>query len=189
MTCLLDGLTRPCQPMPVKNPGRYQPGTVQNRVRLRVVGPNERGEIVTKETTPWYANILTTYGLASMASAIGSSAAVTASAWVQAIYCGTSATAPASTDSSLGGSTASITIGNNSFTKTNAGNMTVEYQCTFASSNTSGAYTIRELGLYCNSTGNQTQNNMAAHCTLGTTVAKGASDVIQCSFQVIFTTA
>jgi hypothetical protein len=124
-----------------------------------------------------------------MASAVGSSAAVTASFWVQAIYIGTSATAPTSSDSSLGASTASLTIGNASFTKTNTGAMTVEYQATFASSNTTGAYTINEVGLYCNSTGNQTQNNMAAHATLATNVVKGASDVVQVSYQIIWVTA
>lgn len=195
----LEGLTRqPRQLIPVVNPpGRdkqnpdtqHSPITVQNRVRARVVGPNEHGELVTKQETPWTDNILTTYGLASMASAVGSSAAVTASFWVQAIYIGTSATAPTSSDSSLGASTASVTMGNASFTKTNTGNMTVEYQATFASSNTAGAYTINEVGLYCNSTGNETQNHLAAHATLATNVVKGASDVVQISYQIIWTTA
>ncbi len=194
---LLGGLTRlPREQVPIRNPGdRSNPDKVhacihiQNRVRLRVVGPDESGNIITKQETPWYDNILTTYGLASMASAVGSSAAVTASAWIQAIYIGTSATGPTSSDSSLGASTASITMGNASFTKTNTGNMTVEYQATFASSNTAGAYTINEVGLYCNSTGNETQNHLAAHATLATNVVKGASDVVQISYQIIWTTA
>lgn len=198
MGAFLEGLTRaPKRDIPVVNPGSlYEPGKekhsclrVQNRVRMRVVGPDERGEIVTKQETPWYDNVLTTYGLASLASAVGSSAAVTASAWIQAIYIGTSATAPASTDTSLGASTASLTIGNASFTKTNTGAQTVEYQATYASSNTSGAYTINEVGLYCNSTGNETQNHLAAHATLATNVVKGASDVLNLSYQVILTTA
>ncbi len=67
--------------------------------------------------------------------------------------------------------------------------MTVEYQATFASSNTSGSYTINEVGIYCNSTGNETQNHLAAHATLATNVVKGASDVIQLSYDIIFTTA
>lgn len=198
----LEGLTRlPTRQIPITNPNfevtastisegnKHSPITIQNRVRARIVGPDEFGNIVTKVETPWADNILTTYGLASMASAVGSSAAVTASFWVQAIYIGTSATGPTSTDTSLGASTASLTMGNASFTKTNTGNMTVEYQATFASSNTAGAYTINEVGLYCNSTGNETQNHLAAHATLATAIIKGLSDVAQFSYQIIWTTA
>lgn len=146
----LEGLTRPPRrQIPIHNPpGRDRPGSgfkVKGRVRFNVVGPDEKGEIVTKAHVPWQDNILTTYGLASLASAVGSAAAVTASNWVQAVYIGTSATAPTSTDSSLGASTASITMGNASFTKTNTGAQTVEFQATFASSNTSGSYTINEV--------------------------------------------
>lgn len=153
---LLNGLTRmPKAPTAVVNPKIDEPGQkfkIRGRVRFNVYDPD--GNL--KQELPWQDNILTTYGLASMASAVGSSAAVTASAWIQAVYIGTSATAPTSTDTSLGASTASLTIGNASFTKTNTGAMTVEWQMTFASSNTSGSYTIAEIGLYCNSTGNET---------------------------------
>lgn len=191
-TSSLEGITRPLRsPVPITNP-KSDPRTplyIKGRVRARVVGPDENGNLVTKQETPWFSNVLTTYGLASMASAVGSSAAVTASNWIQAFYIGTSSTAPTSSDTSLGASTASLTIGNASFTKTNTGNMTVEYQATFASSNTSGAYTISEFGLYCNSTGNETQNHLAAHATLATNVVKGASDVLQASYQIIWTTA
>ncbi len=191
----LEGLTRFSRgPLPpISNPPHETPGQkfkVRGRVRFDVVGPDEEtGKQVTKQSAPWVDNILTTYGLASMASAVGSSAAVTASFWIQAVYIGTSATAPTSTDTSLGASTASLTIGNASFVKTNTGAQTVEYQCTFASSNTSGAYTINEIGLYCNSTGNETQNHIAAHATLATAAIKGASDVLQASYQIIWTTA
>jgi hypothetical protein len=194
----LEGLTRvPTRQIPLTNPrGRANPDkppeaavTIKGRARFEVVGPDDNGEIVTKQSTPWYDNILTTYGLASIASAVGSSAAVTASNWIEAIYIGTSTTAAASTDSSLGASTASLTIGNASFTKTNTGAMTVEYQATFASNNTTGSYTIGEIGLYCNSTGNETQNHMAAHAILSTIVVKGASDVVNVSYDIIFTTS
>lgn len=194
MSKFLRGLTRaPHDHYPLVNPPdggkRKATMSIEGRARFAVVGPDESGRQVTKQQTPWYDNILTTYGLASLASAVGSSAAVTASAWIQAVYIGTSSTAPTSNDTSLGASTASITIGNASFTKTNTGARTVEYQCTFASDNTTGSYTINEIGLYCNSTGNETQNHLAAHATLATNVVKGASDVLQASYQLIFTTA
>lgn len=198
----LNGITRaPKGLIPVTNPRKWDNADkiasetpelrlrVRGRARFTVIGPDERGDLVTKQETPWMDNILTTYGLASLASAIGSSAAVTASNWIQAIYIGTSATAPTSTDTSLGASTASLTIGNASFTKTNTGAMTVEYQATFASSNTSGSYTINEIGLYANSTGTELQNHICAHATLATNVVKGASDVVQCSYDIIFTTS
>lgn len=189
----LAGITRRMnEPYESANPPQTLPNSglrVKGRIRVEIVGQNERGEQVTKDRSPWCDNILTTYGLASLASAVGSSAAVTASAWIQAIYIGTGTTAPTSSDTSLAGSTASITIGNASFTKTNTGNMTVEYNATFASSNTSGAWQVKELGLYCNSTGNETQNHLACRATLSTTMTKAASDVVQCSYQVVFTTA
>lgn len=191
----LEGITRlQRRDIPIVNPhsdDKHKSNfKIQGRVKLNVVGPDENGEIITKQQTPWMDNILTTYGLASLASAVGSTAAVTASNWIQAIYIGTSATGPTSTDTKLGASTASVTMGNASFTRSNlAGGMTTEYQATFASSNTTGSYTVNEVGLYCNSTGNETQNNIAAHATLATQVVKGASDVIQLSYDIIFTTA
>ena len=162
---------------------------VKGRARFKVVGPDEAGVLVTKQETPWFDNILTTYGLASMASAIGSSAAVTASNWIQAIYIGTSTTAPTSTDTILGASTASLTIGNASFTKTNLGNMTVEYQASWASNNPAGSCIIGEIGIYCNSTGTEVQNKLAAHATLATQVSKGASDSTYSSYDVVWTTS
>jgi hypothetical protein len=198
MSSYLSGITRPATVnKPITNPpiekGKSDtPGAnlnIQGRLRLEVIGPDETGEIVTKQTTPWIDNILTTYGLASLASAVGSSAAVTASNWIEAMYIGTSTTAPTSTDTSLGASTASLTVGSASLTKTNTGAQTVEWQATFASNNAAGAYVIGEVGLYCNSTGNETQNKMAAHATLSTQVSKGASDVTQISYDITFTTA
>ena len=192
MSKLLRGLTSPATEwVPPSNPPgapAHLPFGVKGRVRVRVVGPNDKGEIVTKHEGPWVDNILTTYGLASLASAVGSSAAVTASNWIQAAYLGTSNTAPTSTDTTLGASTASLTMGNASFTKTNTGAMTIEYRETWASNNPAGTATINEVGLYCNSTGAESQNNMAAHATLSPSVSKGASDVIQVSHQIIFTT-
>lgn len=191
---LLEGITRfPTRQIPIINPPgdgkKHSPISIQNRVRAQIVGPDPDGNIVTKAETPWVDNILTTVGLASMASMIGSSAAVTASNWIQAIYVGTSATAPTSSDTTLGASTASITMGNASFTKTNTGAMTIEYRATFASNNPAGSYTLNEVGVYCNSTGTELQNSLAAHATLATNVSKGASDVVQLSYQVVFTTA
>ncbi len=80
-------------------------------------------------------------------------------------------------------------MGNASFARSALGAQTVEYQATFASTNTTGSYTIGEVGIYCNSTGNETQNHIAAHATLATIVVKGASDVVQLSYDIVFTTA
>ncbi len=182
---VLDGLTRPARFGAVKNPPPHSPVRIQNRIRLRVLGPD--GKV--KHETPWRDNILTTFGLASLASAVGSSAAVTASSWIQAIAIGTGVTAAASTDVSLANSTASITIGNASFTKTNTGNRTVEYQATFASNNPAGAAVINEVALFCQSTA-ALSTHAAARSVLGTaSVNKLASDVIQLSYQVVWTTA
>ncbi len=101
---------------------------------------------------------------------------------------GTGVTAAASTDTALANSTGSVTMGNASFTKTNTGNRSVEYQATFASNNPAGAATITECGLYLNSTAD---SQCAARLVLtgASSVNKGASDVINVSYQLIFTTA
>lgn len=179
---ILNGITR-SGGAPFSNPNPHSPITIQNRVKLIVRGPD--GEV--KQETPWVNNILTTFGLASLASMVGSGAGVNASTWVSAMKIGTGATAAASTDTSLVASTGSVVITAASLTKTNLGNRTVEYQATFASNNPAGTAVINEVALYANSTA---ESQVVARSVLGTaSVNKGASDTINVSYDTIFTTA
>lgn len=182
---ILAGITRPSRQLaPLSNP-HGAPGFM-NRFRARVVGPD--GEV--KKETDWIYNIMNTYGLASLASRVGTASGANSNSTelVSAMKIGTGTTAATSTDAALVASTASVTMGNASLTKTNLGNRTVEYQCTFASNNPAGAASITEVGLYCNSTADS-QLFARAVLTGANSVNKGNSDTIQCSYDVILTTA
>lgn len=186
---MLEGITRIGKsltfPKPT-NPAPHSPLVIQNRVKLQVVGPD--GKV--KEETPWMKNILTTFGLASLASRVGTTSganANTTTEFISAMKIGTGTTAAASTDTALVASTGSVTIGNASFTKSNLAARTVEYQATFASNNPAGAASINEVALHLNSTAD---SQAAARSVLGTnSVNKGASDTINVSYQLLFTTA
>ncbi len=186
MSHFLDGLTRGGYKGPPENPKPHAPLRIQNRIKLAVVGPDG----VVKQETPWLHNIMTTFGLASLASRVGTASGAnvnTTTEFVSAMKIGTGTTAATSSDTSLVASTGSVTIGNASFTKTNLGNRTVEYQATFGSSNPAGSATITEVGLYLNSTA---ESQLAARTVLGTaSVNKGASDTIQVSYDTVYTTA
>ncbi len=181
----LRGITRPGD-CPLENPDQHSPVGTRSRARLAVVGPD--GAV--KQMTPWVENVLTTFGLASLASRVGTTSganANTTTELVSAIKIGTSTTAATSTDTALNASTASITIGNASFTKSNLGNRTVEFQASFASSNPAGSCVINEIGLYLNSTADSQLFN---HIVLGTaSVNKLSSDTINASVDIVFTTA
>lgn len=182
----LAGITRPGRSdSPPSNP-HAGPG-MSNRFRMRVVGPNN--EI--KHETPWLYNIMNTFGLASVASRLGTNNFTTstiACEIVSAMKIGTGTTAATSTDASLVASTGSVTIGNASFTKTNLGNRTVEFQATFASNNPAGTAAITEVGMFCNSTADS-QLFARAVLTGAQSVNKGASDTIQVSYDIIAITA
>lgn len=178
----LAGITHTGNPS-FKNPAPHASPGFSNRVRLAVRGPDGR----IKQRTPWQENIMATFGLASLASMVGSGAGVNASTLISTMKIGIGTTAATSTDSSLVASTAAVNITAASLTKTNLGNRTVEYQATFASSNPAGAASITEVGMFCNSTGD---NQLAARTVLGTnSVNKGASDQILISYDIVFTTA
>jgi hypothetical protein len=192
MKNFLDGITRPGRgSRSCGNPVPHSPLGFQNRARVQVVGPDERGNIVTKQTVEQVGNILTTFGLASLASRVGTASganANTTTEFVSAMKIGTGTTAATSNDTALVASTGSVTIGNASFTKTNVANRTVEYQATFASNNPAGAATITEIGCYLNSTADsQIMNRLVL--TGAQSVNKGASDVINVSLDIVFTTA
>lgn len=182
----LAGITRGGAVKPPENPVPHSPYKIQNRIKLQVVKPD--GTI--RSETPWLYNIMTTFGLASLASRVGTASGAnvnTTTEFVSAMKIGTGTTAATSSDTSLVASTGSVTIGNASMTKTNLGNRTVEYQATFASNNPAGAAVINEVGVYLNSTA---ESQIAARTVLGTaSVNKLASDTINCSYDLIFTTA
>ncbi len=179
---VLKGITRPGR-NDFTNPAPHATPGMTNRVKLAVQGPD--GKI--KEETPWMENIMCTFGLASLASMVGSGAGVNASTLVSSMRIGTGTTAATSNDTSLVASTAVVHITAASLTKTNLGNRTVEFQATFASNNPAGAAQINEVAMYCNSTA---ESQAAARSVLGTaSVNKGASDQILVSYDVVFTTA
>lgn len=182
MSNFLRGITRPGHAA-FKNPAPHAAPGFKNRVRLAVRGPD--GKI--KHQTDWVENIMCTFGLASLASMVGSGAGVNASTLISACKIGTGNTAATSNDTSLVASTGSVVITAASMTKTNLGNRTVEYQHTFASNNPAGAAQITEVALFCNSTAD---SQAAARTVLtgANSVNKGASDVINLSYQVVFTT-
>lgn len=127
-----------------------------------------------------------TFGLASLASMVGSGAGVNASTLISSMRIGTGTTAATSVDTALVASTAVVHITAASLTKTNLGNRTVEYQATFASNNPAGAAVINEVAIYCNSTA---ESQCAARSVLGTnSVNKGASDQILVSYDNVYTT-
>lgn len=181
---ILNGVTRPGPPAALKNPTPHGSGGLRQRARLAVVGPD--GKV--KHVTPWVENIACTFGLASLASMVGSGAGVNASTLISAMKIGTGTTAAASTDASLVASTGSVVITAASLTKTNLGNRTVEFQATFASNNPAGAASIQEVGMFCNSTAD---SQCAARTVLtgAQSVNKGASDAINVSYQLVWTTA
>ncbi len=186
MNSILDGLTHPADFEMPTNPTQHAPFKIQNRVRVAVVGPD--GKV--KQQTPWLANIMTTFGLASLASRVGTVSganANTTTEFISAMKIGTGTAAATSNDTSLVASTGSVTMGNASCTKSNLGNRTVEYQATFASNNPAGTAVINEVGIYLNSTA---ESQIAARTVLGTaSVNKGASDTINVSYDTVYTTA
>lgn len=182
----LAGITRGGAVKPPENPAQHCPMRLQNRIKIAVIKPD--GTV--RSETPWLHNIMTTFGLASMASRIGTVSGAnvnTTTEFVSAMKIGTGTTAATSSDTSLVASTASVTIGNASFTKSNLGNRTVEYQASFPSNAPAGAAVISEVGLFLNSTAD---SQLAARTVLGTaSVNKLASDSLNISYDIIFTTA
>ena len=187
---ILDGVVRPSKvrqglTLDELNPQQHSPLQMQNRVRLQVVGPNERGEIVTKQDVIASGNVMATYGLSQLVSFLGNGT-VTASNWIGGMRIGTDNTAANSTQSRLLASTGSIDL-------TDAGDVvaseTFSLRClgTFASNNPAGAASIQEIGLYASS--DITTGIVARKVLTGAeSVNKGASDSINVSYDIIFTT-
>jgi hypothetical protein len=178
MRSVLDGITRESDLAPVENPTVHSPVAVQNRIKLRVVGPD--GKI--KQEVNKVENILNDHGLNRLVDMIAGSS--NASDWVRNYKIGTDNTAASSDDAGLGASTASVAVSNTNIV--DAGNRTIRYVVTFASDNPASTAQIHEVGLF-----QSTQTNlMIARSVLGgDSVNKGQSDQIQISHDVVFNTS
>jgi hypothetical protein len=187
----LSGVTRPArrtgpQSYDDINPRKHSPLAVQNRVRVQVVGPDEAGQIVTKSDQLAVGNIMNTYGLSRLVSLLAGGS-MNASDWIGGMRIGTDNTAAASNDSRLLASTGSVDL-TDAADVTEAGARTLRCVATFASDNPAGAATIREIGIYASS--NVTTGLVARKDLTGAeSVNKGASDSINVSYDLVFTTA
>ncbi len=190
---ILNGITRPMKLNTKRpetfseiNPKQHSPLSMQNRVRLQVVGPNEVGELVTKQDVVAEGNIMCTHGLSKLASLLAGGS-MDCSSWIGGMRIGTDSTAATSTDNSLGASTGSVDLTDASDV-TEAGARTLRCVATFASDNPAGAATIKEIGIFGSS--NVTSGAVARKDLTGAqSVNKGASDSINVSYDIIFTTA
>lgn len=182
---ILRGITRKGH-SEFSNP-RHSPVGVFNRARLMVVGPDEvTGQQVTKQVGDWAYNVMNTYGLSKLVSFMGAGT-VTVSDWIGGLRIGTDNTAASSNDSRLLASTGSIDL-TDAADVTEAGARTLRCVGTFASDNPAGAATIREIGIYASSNVTTGLVNRI-DLTGAQSVNKGASDSIQVSVDVVFTTA
>lgn len=188
MVSLLDGITRQGRkPTPFANPRRHSPLGIQNRIRLQVVGPDEiTGEQVTKQDVVAEGNIMATYGLSRLVALLAGGS-MDASSWIGGMRIGTDTTAATSGDTCLIASTASVDL-TDAGDVSEAGARTLRCVATFASSQPAGAAQIREIGIYASS--NVTTGIVARKDLTGAeSVNKGASDSINVSYDIVFTTA
>lgn len=182
---MLQGITRrSLAHTPPTNPGSrlapHRPLLMQNRIRVQVLGPD--GEV--KADREHVGNIMATYGLNRLCELCATGG--DASNWVAKAAIGTHTVAESSTHDTLGSSVGSVAMTGASLVASDAGNRSLNYQMTFASDNPAGAATINEIGLFVSS--NQT-TGMIARTMLGTdNVNKGASDSINATYQIVFTT-
>lgn len=191
----LDGLTRPkkaewgARPLTPEdvNPRKHSPLAMHNRVVMEVVGPDENtGDIITKQRVEATGNIMCTYGLSRLVSLLAGGS-MDCSSWIGGMRIGTDSTAAVSTDNSLGASTGSIDLTDSSDV-IEAGARTLRCVGTFASNNPAGSATIKEIGIFASS--NATTGLVARKDLTGAqSVNKGASDSINVSYDLVFTTA
>lgn len=185
----LAGITRPTSAAGLANPiinPNHSPLPLQNRIQAEVVGPD--GKV--KHRIERIGNIMCTHGLDRLVAML-SSDTDGASRWVSAMGIGTQTTAAASTQSGLLASTGivhlSVQNASGTMTATKAGDMTLQYEATFASNNPAGAAQIHEVGLHATNAANAAA---VARTALGTaSINKGASDEIRITYQVIASTA
>ncbi len=181
----LDGITRKSRGAPCVNPAPHCPALFRDRIIVEKHSPDG-----SKTRAVQDGNVMVTYGLNNLGELLVTGTQAfsdqTSKGWVQCMAIGTDATAPVSTNSKLGGSTATVLLSAASMAVSDKGNRTVEYQATFDDSN---AYTIKEVGLF--GTQNAGGGSMVAHSSLAASdqVIKGTGDTVNVSYQVIFTTA
>jgi hypothetical protein len=166
--------------IPLTNPGQHSPlGMRQNRVIAEVVGPD--GEV--KQRVDHTGNIMLTYGLNRAVEMLASDAGG-ASGWVSAMAIGTDTTAANSTNNALGNSTQIIHLSQASMVASDGGNLTLQYNGTFASDGNAAA--INEVGLFAT---NAATAAGVARSVLGTdSINRGSADEIRISYQVVFGT-
>lgn len=187
----LNGVTRPNRNRQrltpdLINPRKHAPLGMQNRVHIQVIGPDEHGDLVTKQDVVAEGNIMATYGLSRIVALLAGGS-MDCSSWIGGMRIGTDNTAAASTDSRLLASTGSVDLTDASDV-IEAGARTLRCVATFASDNPAGAASIREIGIYASS--NVTTGIVARKDLTGAeSVNKGASDSINVSYDVVFTTA
>lgn len=184
MKDLLAGITKAGSFEP-KNPKPHSPLGIQNRIRMQVVGPDETGNIVTKHDKTVEGNIMCTYGLNRLCELVATGG--DASNWFGGMRIGTGNTAAASTDNALVASTGSVAL-TDATAVIDQGNQTVRSLATFASDNPAGAAQIREIGIFVSS-GVTTGAIARRDLTGAESVNKGASDSINVSYDIVFTTA
>lgn len=181
---LLNGIVRPGQSS-FKNPPHHSPFGIQNRIRMQVVGPDEFGNIITKDDKVVEGNIMATYGLSRLVALLAGGS-MDASSWIGGMRIGTDNTAAVSGDNSLLASTGSVDL-TDAGDVTEAGARTLRCVATFASNNPAGAAQIREIGIFASS--NVSTGLVARRDLTGAeSVNKGASDSINVSYDVVFTT-
>jgi hypothetical protein len=182
---ILDGVTRPGRGGEFSNP-RHTPLAMHNRLQMDVVGPDEHGNLVTKQHVDHVHNVMATYGLSKLVSFLASSS-VLVTDWIGGMRIGTDNTAAASTDTRLLASTGSVDL-TDTADVIEAGARTLRCVATFASDNPAGAAQIREIGVYSSSNVTTGLVNRI-DLTGANSVNKGASDSIQVSLDIVFTTA
>lgn len=182
----LDGITRLQRPEKFnpKNPTRHSPVLIQNQIHLQIVGPDESGQIVTKEDKQITGNILTTWGLNHLCELIATGG--NASNWIGGMRIGTDNTVISSTDNQLGASTGSIDLTDASDV-IDQGNRTLRCVGEFSSNNPAGTASIREIGIFASS--NDATTMIAGRELVGgNSAAKGASDSINVTYDFVFNT-
>lgn len=182
MTSLLAGITRRGN-SPLTNPksNGHSPTRFQNRIHFDVVGPDEHGEMVTKQQVRNVENLMVSFGLVRAAQFIATGTAA-GSTYASTMAIGTSTTAAATSQTSLVASTQLC----GTFSRSDQGNQTARYLATFGSDG--NAASIQEIGIFA--TNNATQSMICRSVLTGTqSVNRGASDQINVSYDIIATTA
>lgn len=184
MSCLsLEGVTRFRKSArgPVSNPGQHSPLALHNKAIIEVRGP--KGELKDRQVIE--GNLMCTQGLTTLAKLIATGGE--ASGWISAGAIGTDTTAANSTQSTLGASTAIVHRSQASMVGSDLGNMSAQFNMTFASNNPAGTAAINEVGLFGT---NAATNKCVGRIVLGSSsVNKGASDTINLSYIIVAKTA